>query len=78
MIKNYDKRQRSTSYLKLENEKLANASIDEKIDMRIKFIEFQKLNTLNYGNKIIIYLHFSNAAVLLIDVHAQKRKLPKI
>jgi hypothetical protein len=40
MIKNDKKRQRSTSYLKLENEKLANASIDEKIDMRIKFIEF--------------------------------------
>jgi hypothetical protein len=79
MIKNDKKRQRSTSYLKLENEKLANASIDEKIDMRIKFIEFLKLNTLNYGNKIIIYLHFLMLLCInSIVVHAQKRKLPKI
>lgn len=32
-----------TSYLKLEKEKLANASIDKKIDLRIKFIEFLKI-----------------------------------
>lgn len=31
------------SYMKLEDQKLANASIDEKIDMRIKFIEFLKI-----------------------------------
>ena len=32
-----------TSYLKLEKEKLANTSIDKKIDLRIKFIEFLKI-----------------------------------
>lgn len=31
------------NYLKLEKEKLANASIDKKIDLRIKFIEFLKI-----------------------------------
>jgi len=31
------------SYLKLEDQKLANASIDEKINMRLKFIEFLKI-----------------------------------
>jgi hypothetical protein len=44
MIKNYDKKDNVVpSYLKLENEKLASASIDEKIDMRIKFVEFLKI-----------------------------------
>ena len=32
-----------TSYLKLEKEKLATASIDKKIDLRIKFIEYLKI-----------------------------------
>ncbi|MFT5252000.1 MAG: hypothetical protein ACI87N_001002 [Flavobacteriales bacterium] len=44
MIKNNDKKDNLVpSYLKLEDQKLANASIDEKIDMRIKFIEFLKI-----------------------------------
>jgi hypothetical protein len=33
----------------------------------------KKLNTLNYGNKIIIYLHFSNAAALIL-LYTLKRK----
>jgi hypothetical protein len=67
---NYDKRQRSTLLLKLENEKLANRLMKNRYANKI--YQFLKLNTLNYGNHYIFT--FSNAAVRLIQLlYAQKK-----
>jgi hypothetical protein len=59
--------------MKLEDQKLANASIDEKIDMRIKFIEFLKIKYVELWNKISIHLYFLLLMCInSVDVLAQK------
>jgi hypothetical protein len=61
--------------MKLEDQKLANASIDEKIDMRIKFIEFLKIKYVELWNKISIHLYFLLLMCInSVDVLAQKEK----